>query len=155
MAAPISSVAFTWRDYNGESAVEHVFINTLTAGNIVAQTTAINTLANALEAVTLGNMASQTITLSRTPIDGTLPTNPFAQRETKWLLRYHSVAALKRFVSEVPNADLSLLTPNTDLADMTGAEFAALKTIWEQVVRDPDDNELTILDSAQHVGRNT
>lgn len=155
MAAPVSSVSFTWRDYNGESAVEHVFINTLTAGNIVAQTTAINTLANALEAVTLGNMASQTITLSRTPIDGTLPTNPFAQRETKWLLRYHSASALKRFVSEVPNADLSLLTPNTDLADMTGAEFAALKTIWEQVVRDPDDNELTILDSAQHVGRNT
>lgn len=155
MAAPISSVSFTWRDYNGESAVEHLFINTLTAGNIVAQTTAINTLANALAAVTLGNMAAQSITLSRTPIDATLPTDPFAQRETKWLLRYHSVSALKKFVSEVPNADLALLAANSDMADMVGAEFAALKTIWEQIVRDPDDNELTILDSAQHVGRNT
>jgi len=153
MAAPISSVDASWRDYGDEASNVGLWVTTLTAANIVAQTTLINNLLSALSAVTLGEQQTQTIKLSRTIISSDLPTSPFAQRESKWLLRYHAATSLKKFTAEVPCADLSLLIPNTEMADMTGTEFAALKTAWELIVRDPDDNELTILDSAQFVGR--
>jgi len=153
MAAPTSSIDLSWRDYGGEPSNVGLWVTTLTAANIVAQTTLINNLATALSAVTLGEQQKQTIKLSTIAISADLPTSPFAQRESKWLLRFHAATSLKKFTAEVPCADLALLIPNTEMADMTGTEFANLKTAWELVVRDPDDNELTILDSAQFVGR--
>lgn len=154
MAAPISSVTAGWKDYGGEPAHTSVWVTTLTAGNLVAQTTLINNLLTALSAITLGEQQTQAISLSRTIITADLPTDPFAQRENKWLLRYHDSVTGEKFKNEVPCADLSLLIPNSEFADMTGTEFAALKTAWELIVRGPNDNNLTILDSAEFVGRN-
>jgi len=153
MAAPTSSISVQWKDYGNEASNVGLWVTTLTAGNIVAQTTLINGLVTALNGVTLGNQQQQTIKLSTSPLVGGLPTDPFAQRESKWLVRYHAATSLKKFTAEIPCADLALLTPNSEMADMSGTEFANLKTAWELIVRDPDDNELTILDSAQFVGR--
>lgn len=154
MAAPTSRVTVSWKDHNAEASHLGLWITTLTAGNIVAQTTLINSLVSALSAVTLGNQQRQSIVLSDSNLAGGYPTDPFAQRETKWLLRYYDSVTFEKFVSEVPCADLALLSPYTQFADMTGTEFAALKTAWELIVRGPNDNNLTILESAQHVGRN-
>lgn len=154
MPAPTSSIVAGWADYNNEKSHTRLWVTDLTAANIVAQTTAINTLMNALDAITLGRLQTQTITLSNTIVSADPPTSPNAQRETKWLLRYHAISTSEKFVAEVPCADLTLLGFHIDMADMSGADFAALKSIWEQVVRDPNNNSLTILDSAQHVGRN-
>lgn len=153
MAAPVSSVDASWRDYGNESSNVSLWVTTLTAANLVAQSTLINNLLTALSAITLGEQQTQVIKLSKTIVSSDLPTNAFAQRESKWLIRYHAATSLKKFTCEVPCADLSLLIPNSEFADLTGTEFAALKTAWELIVRDPDDNELTILDSAQFVGR--
>lgn len=154
MAAPVSSVDALWRDYGGEPSNLGLWVTTLTAANIVAQTTLINALLTALDAVTFGEQQTQTIKLSKTVISSALPVSPFAQRENKWLLRYHADTSQEKFVASVPCANLTLLLPNSEFADMSATEFGALKTAWENIVRDPNNNELTILDSAQFVGRN-
>jgi len=154
MTKPAGLVSATWRDYSNEPSNMAVAMTDLTAGNIVAQTTLINNLFSALSAVTLGEQQVQAITLSRITVSGDLPTDVHAQRENKWLLRYHDAVTNEKFTVSVPCADLSLLAANSDMADMSGSEFAALKTAWELVVRGPNDNNLTILDSAQFVGRN-
>jgi len=155
LTKPAGLMTATWADYADEKSAVQLAHTDLTAGNIVAQTTLINNLFTALSAVTLGEQQKQAITLSNIIVSGDLPTDPQAQRETKWLLRYHDSVTNEKFVVSVPCADLSLLSPNSQFADMSGAEFAALKTAWELIVRGPNDNNLTILDSAQHVGRNT
>jgi len=154
MTKPAGYVTAAWRDYSGEASSMSVPMTDLTAGNIVAQTTLINNLFSALSAITLGEQQKQAITLSSIQVSGDLPTDVHAQRENKWLLRYHDSVTNERFVVSVPCADLSLLATNSDMADMSGSEFAALKTAWELIVRGPNDNNLTILDSAQFVGRN-
>jgi len=154
MAAPISSVDASWRDYNNEASHTGVWITTLTAANIVAQTTLVNNLLTAMSAVTLGEQQTQVITLSKTIVSGDLPTDVHAQRENKWLIRYHDSVTNEKFSITIPCADLTLLADHSDMADMTTTEFVNLKTAWELVVRGPNDNNLTILDSAQFVGRN-
>lgn len=153
MTAPVSSISASWADYSNERSSTGVWVTTLTAANLVAQTTLINNLLTAMSAVTLGEQQTQIINLSRTIVSSDLPTDVHAQRENKWLCRYHAATSGKKFSIEIPCADLSMLATNSDFADMAGTEFAALKTAWELIVRDPDDNELTILDSAQFVGR--
>ena len=155
MSKPAGTVTASWADYAGEMSSVTLAHTDLTAGNIVAQTTLINNLLTALSAITLGEQQTQAILLSKIVVSADLPTDVNAQRETKWLLRYHDSVTGEKFVASVPCADLSLLAPVSQFADMTGTEFAALKTAWELVVRGPNDNNLTILDSAQHVGRNT
>lgn len=154
MSKPAGLVSASWRDYSGEASSMTVAMTDLTAANIVAQTTLINNLFSALSAITLGEQQKQAITLSNITVSSDLPTDVHAQRENKWLLRYHDSVTQEKFVVSVPCADLSLLATNSDMADMSGTEFAALKTAWELIVRGPNDNNLTILDSAQFVGRN-
>lgn len=154
MAAPISSISASFRDYNNEASHIRLWINNLTAGNIVAQTTAVNTFLTDLEAVTLGLMVAQTITLSTIQTGGGMPASVNAQRETKWLFRYHDTVTQEKFVAECPCADLSLLGFHIDFADMSTAPFVALAASWAQLIRGPNDNNPTVLDSAQHVGRN-
>jgi hypothetical protein len=155
LTKPAGIMTASWADYAGEVSNLSLAHTDLTAGNIVAQTTLIGNLFTALSAVTLGEQQTQAITLSKIIVSSDLPTDVNAQRETKWLLRYHDAVTGEKFVVSVPCADLSLLAPVSQFADMSGTEFAALKTAWELIVRGPNDNNLTILDSAQHVGRNT
>lgn len=154
MAAPTTQVEASWRDYNSEASRTGVWVTTLTAGNIVAQTTLINSLLTAMAAVTLGEQQTQTITLSRIIVSGDLPTDVHAQRENKWLVRYHDVGTNEKFTVTIPCADLTLLADHSDMADMSTSAWVNLKAAWELIVRGPNDNNLTILDSAQFVGRN-
>jgi hypothetical protein len=154
MAVPVSRIQQSYRDYSKEVSHLRLFVTTITPGNQAAQVALHTTLFAALDALTLGLQQKEETVLSTSVVNVTPATNPLAQRENKWLLRYHASVTRKNFVVELPCADLSLLGNNTDFIDKTGAEWLALKSAFEAVVVDPDDGGAVILDDAEFVGRN-
>jgi len=159
MARPISRITQTLQDYGtpgsgsgAEKSTWSVWTANLTAANFVAQQGLISALYTAVLDLTLGSQAA-TSELAVSTQSAVENTNPLAQRENKWLVRYHDSAGTK-FTVEIPTADLSLLDTGTEFLDLTGTEAAAFVTAFEGVVRSPDDPTLTVLvDSIQFVGR--
>lgn len=159
MARPITYASQTLQDYGtpgsgsgAEKSAWSVWGSTLTSGNIVAQLGLAAALWTAALDLTLGSQAATKV-LALSTVSAVENTNPLAQRENKWLVRYHDSASTK-FTVEIPTADLSLLDTGTEFLDLTGTEAAAFKTAFEAYAKSPDDPTLTVtLDSIQFVGR--
>jgi len=160
MARPISKASQTLQDYGtpgsgtgAEKSNWAFWIATLTAANIVAQTGLVSTLYAAALDITLGSQAASNI-LAVSSQSAVVNTNPLAQRENKWLVRYHD-SGNTRFTLEIPTADLSLLDTGTEFLNLADAgPIAAFVTAFEAVVKSPDDPALTTtIDSIQFVGR--
>jgi len=159
MARPISRITQTLQDYGtpgsgsgAEKSTWSLWTANLTAANFTAQQGLISALYTATLDLTLGSQ-SATSELAVSTQSAVVNANPLAQRENKWLVRYHDTGGTK-FTVEIPTADLSLLDTNTEFLDLTGTEADAYKIAFEAVVRSPDDPTLTVtLDSIQFVGR--
>jgi len=159
MARPVSQASQTLQDYGtpgsgtgAEKSSWAFWTSTLTAANFTAQTGLISALFTAALDLTLGSQAGTRV-LAVSTVSAVENTNPLAQRENKWLVRYHDTGGTK-FTLEIPTADLSLLDTGTEFLDLAGTEAAAFKTAFEAVVKSPDDPTLTVtLDSIQFVGR--
>jgi len=159
MARPVSRISQTLQDYGtpgsgsgAEKSNWSVWISTLTAANFTAQQGLISALFTAALDLTVGSQAATNI-LAVSTVSSVVNTNPLAQRENKWLVRYHDANSTK-FTVEIPTADLSLLDTGTEFLDLAGTEAAAFVTAFEAVVKSPDDPTLaTTVDSIQFVGR--
>lgn len=146
---------FGFTDYSNEKSGFGVNSSLLTAGNIVAQSAAAAALAVASEALSLAPLTKQTIT--NLIVDSPdIPTNPFAQRELKWLVQYQAVVSGKLFTVEIPAPDLTdNLIPNTDVADITSDDWDAWITAFVSFAKSPDDaTDSVIVIGARLVGRN-
>jgi len=153
MAVPVSFVTQTYIDYTREKSTTRLPITTLTAANLVAQMALVTTLLAAQAALTLGSADHSKVQLSATSGGGTPSGNVDAQREKKWLVRYHDTAN-RKFSVEVPCSDLSLLALNSDFMDTTLAAFTDYKAAFEAVVKSPDDDAAGVtLDTIEFVGR--
>jgi len=131
-------------------------VTALTAANLVAQTTLINALYAAIAATIIGTVQKTEIVQSRLINSSSPAASTLAQRENKWLLRYHGVTLNQKFQMSIGTADLTILTANSEKVDLTGGVGLALKTAFDAVVKSPDDGaESVVLDSMQFVGRNT
>lgn len=116
----------------------------------------ITSLFDATVAMSIGAAGQSTLNVS-TPKDagpGGNPANKFAQREMKWLCRYHDSVTLKPYTLEIPAADAGLLTGNTDFADLSAGAGLTFKTEFQVSVRASLTGNTVILDSAELVGRN-
>jgi len=159
MARPITYASQTLQDYGtpgsgsgAEKSSWSVWGATLTAGNIAAQSGLASALWSAALDITVGSEAATKLLASSTQ-SAVVNTNPLAQRENKWLVRYHDSASVK-FSVEIPTADLSLLDTGTEFLDLTGTEAAAFVTAFEAVQNSPTGgNEVEVI-SIKHVGRN-
>jgi len=159
MARPVTRITQTLQDYGtpgsgsgAEKSTWGVWGATLTAANFTAQQGLISALYTAALDLTLGSQAA-TSELAVSTQAAVENTNPLAQRENKWLVRYHDADSTK-FTVEIPTADLSLLDTGTEFLDLTGTEAAAFVTAFEAYAKSPDDPTLaTTVDSIQFVGR--
>ena len=161
MALPTSFLSLTLNDNtlkpNGEpeSGTIKLPIVTLTAGNLTATLTLISDLINGLEGITIGNPAKSEVVLSRTIISVEPAATAQAQRENKFLLRYHGATNGQKFVASLPTADLDQVMTNSEFVDLSTGAGAALKSAFEALVKSPNDAaEAVVLDSVQFVGRN-
>ncbi len=142
-------------DYSNEKSNFSVNSTVLTAGNFAAQQTLAAALTTAVEALTIGELTKQ---IALVPVVDTpaIPTDPYAQRELKWLVRYQGDSSGKLFSIEIAAPDItSNVVPNTDVADITSTDWAAFKTAFEAYAKSPDDvaETVTLID-ARVVGRN-
>jgi len=154
MAQPKSSIGQTITDYDKEKSTYSVTVVDITAANYAAQTTLYIALFNGVAGLTLGNVAKQSVVASVTEPDVSIPTNNLAQREVKWLVRYHDTSG-RKFRVELPTADLSLRENNSEFLDLTGTEAAAFVDAFEAVAVSPADQSAVVVDSIQSVGRNS
>jgi len=148
-----SQYTASFRDYDGEPSSFRVNSALLTSGNIVAQTAAASALLTALAGITIGIIAKNQLIAYNTTLSSVLPTNPIAQRESKWLVLSQDNVTHKLFRNEIPTADLTLLTNHSEfITDFTPAALAAFKTAWEAFVLSEDGNACTLI-SLQAVGK--
>jgi len=162
MALPKSFYTLTINDNtkkpNGtpESSSSTLAITTLTAANVVAQTALVVNLENAIDGISIGQNAKSEILWERIIISTLAAASALAQRENKWLCRYHGATLNEKFQVSFGSADLTLLANNSELLDLTAGAGLALKTAFEAIVKSPGDGaEAVVLDSVQFVGRNS
>lgn len=125
---------------------------TLTVGNFAAQETLMDALVAAVLGVVLGVQEVETRVVIRTDENAIPPADPFAQRETKWLVRSRDTNG-NAVVHELPSADLSLLVTNDNKMDIAAGAGLALVTALEAFALSKAGLAITV-DEIVHVGRN-
>lgn len=143
----------TWsvRDYSGEQSAVSMPGTNMNAGNIAAQTGLIGDLSDAIQAVILGYLFKESAFAFETAIAGSV-TDPFAQRELKWLVTLEDSGGILHNMS-IPTPDLQFLVAGSDLADLSGAEMVALIAAIEAYYKANGTLAVTV-SSIRLVGRN-
>jgi len=160
MALPVSFLSLTINDSTTvpkqESATTEFAVATITAANLVAQTALHDDLIDAIADLIIGVEAKRTLISSREILSGLAASSMLAQKENRWLVRYHSSTDFQKFVVSIGTADLTLLDTGEEFLDITTAATPGLafKTAFEAVVRDPNDvAQSVVVDSIQFVAR--
>lgn len=143
-----------FHDYDGEpSSVTFPAVD-LTAANFDAQVAALASLRTALEGIAVDLQTGHFIGNDYVIVEGSAAraSSPLAQRENKWLVRYHDSSGAYRLT--IPCADLTVLDPdNRGFMDLQGTEGAAFVSAFEAYVN--HGGGAVTVDSVQFVGRNT
>lgn len=152
----MAKAVFTMMDHEGEKTPATVYVGDITAVSLPAFLTEFGALRTAIEGITIGVVHKETWVGDDTVLSNTNPANGFAQRETKWLVRYRDDVTEEVYRSEIGTADLSLLPVGEEFLDLTAGAGLAFKTAFEQIARSPESNVNTVtVVSVQHVGRNS
>lgn len=151
--ATLNTVQIT--DYSNEKSSLGLTSVTANAGNLAAQQTAAAALVAAINDLTIGEVTKQIMSLVILDAPA-IPSSPYAQRELKWLVQYVGDASGKIFTSEIAAPDITdNVAPNTDIADLSSADWVAFVTAFEGYVRSPDNGTETVtVLGAKVVGRN-
>lgn len=152
----MGKLVLTYRDYGttGERSTAIFEGADFTELNFAAQVAAQDALRDAVNAITLGELTKVTRVAVEATQPGENPASPFAQRELKWLVRYHDGVTGKRATLEIPCADLAKLDPdNQDVADTDDGDIAAFISAFEAYVLGPSGNN-AVVDQIVFVGRN-
>lgn len=153
-----SRVVFSIRDFSDEySSVAFRITDILPDGsNYAALRTEVVALHAALEAVSNGNVAKQTIIAEDDLLNDTRPISPYAQRELKWLVQYQDTVSMKKYTFTIPCALLTLMSDGgDDYADIVGiTAWATLVTWLENWMQSPEGNAISV-NRVSVVGRNT
>lgn len=148
---------FRIRDFSDEYSTCSFVVEDVAGdgSNWAALLTAIGSLQTALAAATAGHIAELTITASKELVNDTRPASPWAQREIKWLMRYHDDVTYKKYTKTLPCAALELMSDGgDDEVDIVGiTAWATLVTWFEANMLSQDGNAITV-DGVSVVGRN-
>jgi hypothetical protein len=139
-------------DHDSEGSSVGVNIVDLDAGNIVAQTTLIDALRDAIDAVIVGTPRQEQLIAVTSDIPGVAPASGWAQRETKWLVSGVDTQGLTSTL-EIPTADLTALAGGTKNLDISAGVGLALATALNNVWISRAGNAVTV-SKIVHVGRN-
>lgn len=148
-----SQVSFKYQDYSRELSNVKFDVADMTAANFDATITAINALSVAILAVQTENaLQSKIVTAQNNLISRSPAALKTSQRESKWLLLMEDNTLHTLSRHEIPLADTTYVTANTDYMDLANTPGSALKTAVEAVVKSPAGNAVTLV-SVQFVGK--
>lgn len=155
MAAKHYSV-YTQADYSGEDSHTKIYNGAVTAVSIGGFITEFGQMRDAIDAISKGTMTKEMWVGDATELSNVLPTDVYAQREIKWLVRYQDNVTKNVYTLTIPCADpTGRLLPQSDMANLAQTEMAAFVTRFQSFARSPesDQNNVTVL-SIELVGRN-
>lgn len=139
-----------------ETSSWQVPITTLTPANVAATEGLAGALLAAIAGICIGSNQNTQLVYNRPILSATPAASQLAQRENKWLARYHDATTFKKFTVSWPCADLTELVSGEEFLVLTSGAGATLKSAFEAVVVSPDDStHAVVLDSVQFVGRST
>jgi len=146
---------FVIRDYSNETSNFGVTSIEGNAANLTAQLALQTALSSAIENLSIGHLDKYTYAIEglNSPIT---PSNPYAQRELKWLVQYVGDTSGKVFSIEIacPNVTDNVV-PNSDVANLASDDWVAFVEAFEDYVRSPDNGTETVtVTGARLVGRN-
>jgi hypothetical protein len=154
MALPVSFLEEQYADYGNEKARFKLALPALTAVNYIAKKALVDTLVTSITGIVIGNLNQETIIIDRVGVVAGAASSALAQRENKWLVRYHDASNAKKYRVEIPTADLTLLVAHAEFLDLTAGVGAAFKAAFEAIIVSPyDDSHAVVVDSVQFVGR--
>jgi len=146
----------TYRDFGQPGEVSTVTVPTtdITAANIVAQTAALDTLRQSMEKLMLGGLVSRSL-VAWTNDTKTEASSPYAQRENKWLIRFHEdISNGPTHYLEIPTANLNYLDPTAnDTINRTDSDVIDFIADFEAVVE--VNGNAVVVDSIAFVARRT
>lgn len=148
---------FQLRDFGRETSTVKIFNGAITGASIAGFLTAFGGIRAAIEGITLGIVSKEQWVGDDTVLSAAVPASQVAQRESKWLVRYHNVVTNKPHHLEIPTADLIgvALIPGSDFADLTAAPMSTFVTAFNAFARsEENDADAVVIDSVQFVGRN-
>jgi hypothetical protein len=150
----MAQTVFSGLDHGKEVTTTKVYLINLTAANFVAQGVVMDAVQAAIQGVSLIPYEGSSYPAYVVQVEGDPPVNAFAQRETKWLVRYVDTVTGYKGNFEIGGADLDQLVPGTQLLDVVAAPGAALVAAVNTNIRSRAGNPVTFIE-AQHVGRAT
>lgn len=150
---PKGKLTLTYYDESQESSNARFTGVEIDEVNLVAQTAAMTALIAAVNGITMGTLIKSVRQFDEDNFAKTKPGDNEAQREKKWLVTYEDNVTFKHYTSELPCADLSLLSGDGEKADMTDAAVIAFVTAFEGYVLSPADNAVSVIE-IRYVGRN-
>lgn len=149
-----SKLNIRYLDFSNELSTAGVFGTLLTAANFDAQVALQDNLIAAVDAITLGVLNRYSRIAAVVAGSSTPPVNAFAQRESKWLVKYAENATGQVHTMEIPTADLQFLLAGSDLLDLTSTEGSDFVDAFEAYAVGPLTGNSVQVVSVQFVGRN-
>jgi len=157
-AGEYSPASITYIDKSAEKSTMQIYGETLTEATFDDQAALWLTLANAVDAITLGNMVSKRYAIEET-FPESIPASNSAQRENKLLVLFKDATNGQKFTATIPTIDLSKLTflvGAGDAVSMTvGTEVLALVAAWNAFAVNPVTQNATLIYGLKFVGRNS
>lgn len=151
-----SRLSLTLLDHGGEQSNVSFQGASIGAANFDAQVALHEALVLAVQDITTMNVTKRMNIASEAILTSSRPADPYAQREIKWLVRYHDNVTGDRLTVTIPGADLSLLDVNTERMDPANAAYTAFVTAFQDYVKAGEvvDNAV-VVDEIIFVGRNS
>jgi len=146
------------RDNSRELSRSDFNIDPIDVSNIGDIFTAIGAFRTAVEGITLGVMAKESVVMDETNLSALSPTNPLAQRGIKWACQYADVTEYFDIANAIPNAgfqqiftntlgtaDLSLLANGEEELNLAAGPGLALKTAFDALIKSPYGGSVNLL----------
>lgn len=154
-------LSFQLMDHDRETSIVGIRTGAVTGVSLPGLLTEVGTLRGAIEGITLGVVAKESLSVFQTPLANVPPADENAQVERVWVVQFEDnlqffdapVNAIpnegykKKFTLTIPTADYegNLIT-NTDEADLTdGGPIEAFVDAFEATARSPYGGTVTVL----------
>jgi len=142
-------------DYSNEKSSFGVTSVTGNAGNLTAEEGLAAALTDAVANLSIGVVSKHQYGIMLIDAPG-IATNPYAQREMKWLVTYQGDTSGKLFSIEIAAPDVTdNVVANSDVADLGSVDWLAFVSAFEAFAKSPDNGtEAVTVVKAKLVGRN-
>lgn len=150
---------FSLRDNSAEVGKVNIHTGEITAVSLPGILTEVGALRTAIDGITIGVIASESLEVFNTKLSAASAASPLAQRGVKWTVGYADITQFfdppvnaipnagyqKIFTFTIPTADLTLLPTGTEELDLTVNPALAFVTAFEQTGRSPYGGRVDVL----------